>query len=998
MRIDKVEPTVLFEGAGDDLRQVVNVTLEGDTGVPDAEIVFRFPGRSDCRSRLGDLELTGEAYRVKVPDVREPARVEVALEADGTALDRREVDWRPRKHWRVHLVPISHHDLGYTDTIENVLAQYCGMYEDALRFCRETDDWPYEAKFRYTAEGSWSLRHFVEQASPETVKELAKRVAEGRIEIPALVGNVISAMYGHEEQIRLLYPSFRLKRLLGGEIRTGGITDVPGLSWGLPTVLAGTGVKYFFAGLPTYFRWGRNDIHEFWDADRILREHGPPDAFYWQGPNGGKVLVYYQVAYGCWHVDVSRGIYGPRTCEDVLQQLPGMLDKIDTRGNPFSVARYGGYGGADNLPPTLAASEVARDWNARWAFPKLIVSTNTMFFEELERQCESLRTFSGELPHTDYSVGALCAADVTALNRATHDRLPAAERFAAIASFENKDAAQSNVIERAYMDMMLFDEHTWGYKTPVGHVQDLAWHEKSAYAYRAAAAADTVLANALQRIAGGVDRRENVPHVIVFNALAFERSDIVRLEEFSIAEPFEIVDVETGEKVPYQVETLDDPSAPMRHAPERFAMGRFNPEMGRELIFEARNVPSLGYKTYKLVPAEPAPVFESSFKCGEHTIENRFYKVTLDPNTGVVAGIFDKSCSRELIDPAAAHGANQVVVRKVASGELACQARATVGRGRAGPVCRSLVVSTEVFGCPRVTQEIVLYENIKRIDFNSRVLKDFRPALEVYFAFPFNVDRPSFVFEGSNSVIRPFRDQFPGSNTNYYTVQHWADVSDGETGIAFAPLDAHVLEFGGLWPCYVSQAHHGVTPAGFGKDFVAPSEVKKGHLYSFVLNSNFRTNFRTAQQGEAVFRYSIATHAGDWKAGGARDFGWSRANPLRAVLVEGGVKGSRPACASFCRVKGTNVVLTALKRAEDGDGFVARLIETEGRHAEVTVALPLLDITGACLTNPVEEDTEAITVRGHSVTVGVAPFGITTIRLRVQEDRASPRSFCVTPR
>ncbi len=96
------------------------------------------------------------------------------------------------------------------------------------------------------------------------------------------------------------------------------------------------------------------------------------------------------------------------------------------------------------------------------------------------------------------------------------------------------------------------------------------------------------------------------------------------------------------------------------------------------------------------------------------------------------------------------------------------------------------------------------------------MLKDYTPAMEVYFAFPFKMDTPEFMFEGSNSVIKPLRDQFPGSNSNYYSVQHWADVSDGKTGITLTPIDSHLLEFGGLWKCYVSQAHHGVTPPDFG--------------------------------------------------------------------------------------------------------------------------------------------------------------------------------------
>ena len=86
------------------------------------------------------------------------------------------------------------------------------------------------------------------------------------------------------------------------------------------------------------------------------------------------------------------------------------------------------------------------------------------------------------------------------------------------------------------------------------------------------------------------------------------------------------------------------------------------------------------------------------------------------------------------------------------------------------------------------------------------------PTQEVYFAFPFKMDNPDFRFEGPLSVIKPMRDQFPGSNTNYYSVQHWADVSDGKTGITLSPVDAHLVMFGGLNTVETSQAHHGVDP------------------------------------------------------------------------------------------------------------------------------------------------------------------------------------------
>ena len=277
-----VAEVVVENASAETVDAVVEVSLAGATADVRRPVDCR-QGRRRCRSM----------FRILANRLRSRSK----LTANGKVQDRRTVDWKPQRHWRVFFVPITHHDLGYTDTIENVMNEYAGFYDDVLRFCRETDDWPEEARYRYTVEGCWSLQHFVENRPKETVQELAKYVKQGRIEIGALFGNEISSLCSHEELIRLMYPSLRFGRQFGGAIRTGSITDVPGLAWGLPTVMADAGIKYFFAGLPTYFEWGRNDIHTFWDEAAILR-HGRPDAFRWVGPDGQSVLVYYQGSYG----------------------------------------------------------------------------------------------------------------------------------------------------------------------------------------------------------------------------------------------------------------------------------------------------------------------------------------------------------------------------------------------------------------------------------------------------------------------------------------------------------------------------------------------------------------------------------------------------------------------------------------------------------------------------------------------------------------------------
>ena len=989
IRFVSAKPTVFLIKQKNTLLQVAELTIE-NTSAPVEVWLEMTVGSKKKTTSFGKVEKGKATFQVHIPQVTEPTPAVFILKANGKTQFRQELVWQPCRCWKVYIVPITHHDLGYTDSIENVIHRYDRFYDDVLRFCDQTKDWPEESKYRYTAEGTWSLQHFIENRPKDVIDKLARYVKQGRIEISALFGNEISCLCGHEELIRLMYPSFRLKRMLGGQIHTGCIVDVPGLSWGLPTVLAGADVKYFFAGLPTYFEWGRNDIHTFWDESAILR-HGRPDAFRWQGPDGETVLVYYQSSYGFFH-----NVTGPHSYKEVMDNLPGMLEATEKQGCPFDVARYI-HNGVDNYPPDVEISHIVKEWNSRWAYPKLIVATNSMFFEELEKQCRDVRTFRGELPDTDYVVGAASTARETGINRVTHDRLLCAEKFATIASLASDYEYPAEQIRRAYDNMLLYDEHTWGMDYPTGKTQDWSWADKSLYAYKAAGLAESILSKSLEKIADKIELKEDGRHIVVFNPLSFPRTDIVRLSRFDEKGPFDLIDEETGQKTPCQIVELAGPQTPVPYAAYRYARGQFEHQELSELVFAAEDVPSLGYKTYRISPKKESSSFTSNIAIGDAGLENSFFKVTLDSQTGAVESIYDKQLQCEIADKDAPHKLNQFVARQVQTGEQKSPAKVQIRKGQNGPIYGSIIAYSEGPGCPQLVQEIILYDKIKRIDFANRVLKDSTPLLEIYFAFPFKIDQgealdenktasggPNFRFESSNSVIEPLRDQFPGSNSNYYAAQHWADVSNQDIGVTLSCVQSHLLEFGGLRPCYVSQAHHGVTPPDFGREFVKQSELTKGYMYAFALDSNFRTNFQPVQQGDMLFSYSITTHKKDSNQSRARDFGWAICNPLIPVSINGKRQGPLDKGTSFCQVDKPNVFLLTLKKAEDGDGIITRIIETEGKEITATLTVPHLTIKKACRTNLVEENIKELAFTEHSVAFPIRAFGITTIRLRTK--------------
>jgi alpha-mannosidase len=101
------------------------------------------------------------------------------------------------------------------------------------------------------------------------------------------------------------------------------------------------------------------------------------------------------------------------------------------------------------------------------------------------------------------------------------------------------------------------------------------------------------------------------------------------------------------------------------------------------------------------------------------------------------------------------------------------------------------------------------------------------------------------------------------------------------------------------------------------------------------------------------------------------------------VCIRGPQEGSLAPADSFLSLDKPNVTLMALKAAEDGDGLIVRLNETEGKQTVVTATLPRVEILQAFGTDLVENDRAVLTYDAHSFTVALPAFGIATVRCRI---------------
>ncbi len=1009
-----VTPTPLLRREGEVLRQRVRVTLRHTGASTGADLLGRL-GRDEAVTPL-TLSPGETVVDAELPEAAAPGTAEFVLRVGGRVADRKTAPWVPPRRWVVHVVQLSHHDVGYTDLASHVIPEHDRWLDATIEIAAATRDFPEDARFRAVIEQAWSIDHFLRHAPPARAAAMIDLLRRGDLELTALFGNLTTELCGHETLARAVYPAFRLKREHGIPIVSAEHNDITGFSWGLSQVLTEAGIRIFCPGLPKYYNWGAPGAPSFWDEAAIFGADGRPGAFWWEAPSGKRVLFW------CNNQGCGGG------CDPKLPGLGERLQQLQEGGYPYSVLRWPVGGGArDNSPYIDGYARTIRDWNVRWAWPRLVCSTNARFHADLSAQLPAdLPVFRGEVPGHDYPSGAMSTAAATAVNRRNHAGLPAAEALAVAAALLADLSDLSDLSDRArtaYEEVLWHDEHTWGHHFPAGPAAAAAELEKALHAHRAAALIHDVASKAMARIADAVHLETPDIHLVVFNPLPRERagrvstplreldncgSTMARTEQGTLRgvllgdrwhvnpQPeivegrFDLVDVLTGETVPYQIEALDSPLGPQSYAAQRIGLGAGGRRYGffelpaglaRDLVFHADAVPAIGYRTYRLRPRPEPPAYSDGVSASATALESPFYRLELDPATGFACRILDRDSSRELVDAHAPHPFGAVLVRDPHGGpEMPVLQRVEPGRG--GPLSGSLRAVFATRGHPRVEVTYTLFAREKRLDVAIALLKDPTPLLEVYAAFPFDMQRGRFRYECPLCVVDPCRDLMPGAYADRANVQNWVAVSDGARSILWSSQDAPVASLARFWPGRISPAHSAVVRADLVHPCQTPEDLRGGAIYSLLAANNFGTNLAVSQSGALRFRYSLTSMAGEVSDGGAARQGGEFLTPLQTLFTKHPGPRPLPPCAGVLSVAPADVQLVALKRAEDGRGWIARLWNPGDLAVTARVSLLRGKIASAGLANLAEEDTgETPVVASGQVTVPLPARSLATLRL-----------------
>jgi hypothetical protein len=878
-----------------------------------------------------------------VPEFPAGTKGEVAISLGGHTR-RFPVTLDPAKKWNFFLVPHTHLDVGYTDYQAKVAEAQSRSLDEAMQMIHD------HPGFRFSPDGFWCVRQFLAERTDEQKQLLFQAVKDKKIFVPTVEASLLTGFPALETLIRSLYPAFEFNQKYGGDADYANITDVPSYSWSYASVMAAAGLKYFAAGSDNYrapvLLQGR------------LHEKAP---FWWEGPDGGRILMWYSR-----HYHQMRSLFGlPPTIAGGHDSLPLYL-QIYSRPDYKSDATiiYGTQVENTDLFPQQAT--LVDEWGKVYAYPHLKYSGFAEAIGYIGGQFgDSLPVERGDGgPY--WEDGIASTARSAALERTTERRALAAEKFSTLSSLVNpRLQPDAEKLKQLWNDMVLYDEHTWGDNRSESNpqcqetLQQLAI--KEGFASEAKKHVDDLLWRSLAALADSISDPPNT--LLVFNPLSWKRSSLV---EIDLDKGLELVDLTSGQTAPYEILA----TGPAYH----------------HVRFMAQDVPSVGYKAYALKPAQqPAPAPPST---SEATIENPYYRVVLDAESGAVKSIFDKELNKELVNTSSPYrfdqylyvtGADQNPNRAVQYSSVAPVPEFSIHGANSG---RLVSVIHQPFGTvarlesqgvntPKIETEVILFNSQKKIEFVNRVHKtEVYTKESVYFAFPFAMEHPQFRYEIQNGFVDPSHDQLPGAGKEWFSVQHWVAAEEGGVSVALVPVDASLVCLGDIF--------RGTWPKQFGQ--------RPGTIFSYVMNNYWDTNYAAGQGGDFIFRY-VLTSGDHLPPAGLSRLGWEEMTPAEVDQITSQDKAldtPRPldaAQGNFLQVDQPNVVLVTWKMAEDGDGTILRFVEVGGQANTVDVQTPRLDVKSAWSSDAMERKQAALATSAHGFRFSVKPFQIVTVRL-----------------
>ncbi len=840
----------------------------------------------------------------------------------------------------VIIVYKTHFDIGYSETVQQVLHDYrTSMADKVLDAIDKNSNQPKDKQFVWTLSG-WPMKQILwEGQAPERRKKIEQAIRDGNLAIHAFPFTMHSETSDPEDLVRGLNISSTLARKYGQPLSISAkMSDVPGHSWIIPTLFTHAGIRFYHMGGPV-----------------VNRELGLPPFFWWEGPDGSRLLTLYNNGYGS-------------------SQLPPENWKYKTW---IYISMTGDNQGPPD-PETVAkdlAFYKSRGINARVG--RMDDFAETVLKEDLS-QLPVVRTDIGDV--WIHGTMSMPAASKLALNvRPSIGGLDQLSTLETIWGIYRPDLGSE--IAEAYEQSLLYSEHTWGLanqhylKVPYGKEWNDLWERGLPPQYKLMAESwkdhadyignvEKLIGNpyhdAVASLADNVNFEGN--RIVVYNPLPWKRDGAIELDTRLIFgnDFLSLKPVDGGPAIPVAREfpAIED-KAPMSR-------------------FVVKDIPPMGYRTYVAINDKvEGPELNADKASG--TIESPFFKATLDAGHGRIVSLIDKKTGKELVDANAPQGFGQYFYERFGYQQISdwidkslypqykahrfafvaydmpqdVAYNSSLPENMTLTIEQSLIdikaVMTGTIPGPGEPQKITLSITLQGLAPTADLEVSWQKQPDTWpetawICLPFKCDNPKFRLGRIGADVDPVKDMIT-DNANYHLfwVNNGLSVYDSETGggIGICSQDAPLVSLG--------------EPGEY--KFDKRYEPQKPYVYINLYNNHWRTNF-PAWIGNGL-RMSARVRLWTFDKFNTESSLYTPAMETRVPLQIAASKvknGRLPVTQQGISLSRKGVNVSAFGPNPDGEGTIFRVWEQGGITGKLEVTLP----SGARFTSA-----QPVTLRGE---------------------------------
>ncbi|MFH1851773.1 MAG: glycoside hydrolase [Candidatus Neomarinimicrobiota bacterium] len=869
----------------------------------------------------------------------------------------------------------SHLDVGYTHSATILWELQREFINQALELLDQTADWPPESQPRWTCEVTSQVAHWLKSADTRQIDKFSNYLHQQRIGISALQFNT-TPLCNSEQLIRQLALTQQFRDQLGATINTVNQHDVNGIAWPASDLLLDSGIELLIMAVNPHF------------GGTILKR---PNVFRWLTPSNRELLVMNGTHYTMFDQLLN-------THENSLAAMDRGLEKylkhLERRSYPYDFIYLTAAHAPvsyDNSSPNPDSARLIRQWNESGREVAIRYITPGMLAEKIKLiPTAHLESYRGDW--TDYwNFGSASTAVETALNQGTKPRLYSADMIRS--TQDRTNAHTTAILEKAWWNVNCFDEHTWGafnsLDTHHPQVRTQAYL-KDILAHTGREQAEYALIDALELLARNPAGSYTQDGVLLVNTSPARRDCYAAVPEWWRQEGKR----HRTPRFTYQnrYDQLQDSPlcGPLEMPPFSWKFVDF-----KELPVAAPD-DSLSHSECELPPVAPGvePANHKYSRRLNNTVESRYYRLTYDPRTGRITGLFDKTNHREILDTSGPWTFFQLVReapdplvdgdrkalytrdQKKENFEISCWNNDWVAKREGLTEYLGFEIIEQVSGLTLVLRfrGAGLRKLEQRLTLSAlNPIIELEAALELentetpeahYFVFPLKMAKDwESHFDTAGLPVELDREQLPGACRGWVTVESYAAVHNRDYCATIFCPDAPLVQIGGF---------------NFGHRNDRIRRSKNPLLLAWPLNNYWDTNFRASQPGFIRLKYGFST------SNCFNPYASFVAGRAFATTVEVHPAMHVPQdrhTGQFLTIAGNNLAILYGKPATDGRGVIIRVVNLSSQAQSGKIGRGEGKIKSACLTSPLEVDQTELSVDDNQTTHVFQPYRITSIRI-----------------